>query len=188
MCCLLTKPSETSTHCELLATEKTGIYYLLLASLPTYRCTFVYTSLCLPPLSLSPSYLLYIYLPPSLRLSLPPSPPSLPSLSLPPSLPPSSLPPPPLTRYPDATEEELQTANTVCIICREDMVQRCKKLPCKHIFHTTCLRSWFQRQQVCPTCRYIKIHVQIYVYIHVRTLYNAKSTCICTYIHCTCTQ
>lgn len=38
------------------------------------------------------------------------------------------------------------------------MVQRCKKLPCTHIFHTTCLRSWFQRQQVCPTCRYIRVH------------------------------
>jgi E3 ubiquitin-protein ligase synoviolin len=59
----------------------------------------------------------------------------------------------PLSRYPDATEEELRVANTVCIICREDMLQRCKKLPCKHIFHTSCLRSWFQRQQNCPTCR-----------------------------------
>lgn len=29
----------------------------------------------------------------------------------------------------------------------------CKKLPCNHIFHVTCLRSWFQRQQTCPTCR-----------------------------------
>ena len=28
-----------------------------------------------------------------------------------------------------------------------------KKLPCGHIFHTSCLRSWFQRQQTCPTCR-----------------------------------
>jgi E3 ubiquitin-protein ligase synoviolin len=26
-------------------------------------------------------------------------------------------------------------------------------LPCNHIFHATCLRSWFQRQQTCPTCR-----------------------------------
>ncbi|KAH7971626.1 hypothetical protein HPB52_000655 [Rhipicephalus sanguineus] len=28
-----------------------------------------------------------------------------------------------------------------------------KRLPCSHIFHTACLRSWFQRQQTCPTCR-----------------------------------
>merc|ERR1719319_1391082 len=28
-----------------------------------------------------------------------------------------------------------------------------KKLPCNHIFHRNCLRSWFQRQQTCPTCR-----------------------------------
>ena len=62
----------------------------------------------------------------------------------------------PLSRYPDATEEELRAANTVCIICREDMLQRCKRLPCKHIFHTSCLRSWFQRQQNCPTCRYCR--------------------------------
>ena len=33
------------------------------------------------------------------------------------------------------------------------MVNNSKKLPCGHIFHTSCLRSWFQRQQTCPTCR-----------------------------------
>lgn len=33
------------------------------------------------------------------------------------------------------------------------MVNSSKKLPCGHIFHTACLRSWFQRQQTCPTCR-----------------------------------
>ena len=43
--------------------------------------------------------------------------------------------------------------DNVCIICREDMTTSCKKLPCTHIFHTNCLRSWFQRQQTCPTCR-----------------------------------
>lgn len=33
------------------------------------------------------------------------------------------------------------------------MIAASKKLPCNHIFHTVCLRSWFQRQQTCPTCR-----------------------------------
>lgn len=57
------------------------------------------------------------------------------------------------TLYPDATPEELQLSDNICIICREDMVSNSKKLPCGHIFHTACLRSWFQRQQTCPTCR-----------------------------------
>uniref|UniRef100_A0A1L8DSP6 RING-type E3 ubiquitin transferase n=1 Tax=Nyssomyia neivai TaxID=330878 RepID=A0A1L8DSP6_9DIPT len=57
------------------------------------------------------------------------------------------------TLYPDATPEELQMSDNICIICREDMVSHSKKLPCGHIFHTACLRSWFQRQQTCPTCR-----------------------------------
>ncbi|KAH7942438.1 hypothetical protein HPB49_024090 [Dermacentor silvarum] len=58
------------------------------------------------------------------------------------------------TLYPDATPEELASADNVCIICREEMVGGGnKRLPCSHIFHTACLRSWFQRQQTCPTCR-----------------------------------
>lgn len=75
------------------------------------------------------------------------------------------------TRYPDATPEELERENT-CIVCREEMRpwthqggdtahpprrlderQRPKKLPCGHILHFSCLRSWLERQQVCPTCR-----------------------------------
>ena len=27
-----------------------------------------------------------------------------------------------------------------------------KKLPCGHILHMHCLRSWLERQQVCPIC------------------------------------
>ncbi|XP_073514677.1 E3 ubiquitin-protein ligase synoviolin isoform X3 [Phyllobates terribilis] len=57
------------------------------------------------------------------------------------------------TLYPDATPEELQAMDNVCIICREEMLTGAKRLPCNHIFHTSCLRSWFQRQQTCPTCR-----------------------------------
>jgi E3 ubiquitin-protein ligase synoviolin len=75
------------------------------------------------------------------------------------------------SRYPDATAEELERENT-CIVCREEMRpwvqsdantaqagrrmderQRAKKLPCGHILHFSCLRSWLERQQVCPTCR-----------------------------------
>ena len=84
-------------------------------------------------------------------------------------------------KYPDATSEELGREST-CIICREDMRLpqaddnpagaapgqaagapqpprptderlRPKKLPCGHILHLACLRSWLERQQVCPICR-----------------------------------
>jgi E3 ubiquitin-protein ligase synoviolin len=58
--------------------------------------------------------------------------------------------------YPDITAEQLSNySDTICIICREEMTaeHQIKKLPCDHIFHKNCLRSWFQRQQTCPTCR-----------------------------------
>ena len=84
-------------------------------------------------------------------------------------------------RYPDANAEEIATAD-VCIICRENMRPwrpvnernnpaqngtrldleapgniderlRPKRLPCGHILHFACLRSWLERQQNCPTCR-----------------------------------
>lgn len=76
-------------------------------------------------------------------------------------------------RYPNATEQELLTmSDRTCIICREELhvhnasstnVQSTahsvydgpnttpKKLPCGHIFHFYCLRSWLERQQSCPT-------------------------------------
>ena len=78
-------------------------------------------------------------------------------------------------RYPDALAEEIARED-VCIICRETMRPwpvpnevrfnvngdaqrnmdarlRPKKLPCGHILHFACLRSWLERQQNCPTCR-----------------------------------
>ena len=84
------------------------------------------------------------------------------------------------SRYPDATAEEVARED-VCIICREEMRPwqarsitgrdqvgaepnsnltaaiderlRPKTLPCGHILHFACLRSWLERQQNCPTCR-----------------------------------
>ncbi len=77
-------------------------------------------------------------------------------------------------KYPDATGEEIRREDT-CIICREEMRPwntgadargpprrgtlpvsertRPKKLPCGHVLHLGCLRSWLERQQFCPTCR-----------------------------------
>jgi len=69
-------------------------------------------------------------------------------------------------RYPNATEEELTAmSDRTCIICREELVSAGqdlpahpdgpnttpKKLPCGHVFHFYCLRSWLERQQSCPT-------------------------------------
>lgn len=55
-------------------------------------------------------------------------------------------------RYPDATPEQLAQTDRICIICREEM-EVAKRLPCGHLFHFRCLRSWLERQQTCPTCR-----------------------------------
>ncbi|GMT10710.1 hypothetical protein PFISCL1PPCAC_2007, partial [Pristionchus fissidentatus] len=58
-------------------------------------------------------------------------------------------------RFPVVTEAELAQMDATCIICREEMTvpSSPKRLPCSHVFHAHCLRSWFQRQQTCPTCR-----------------------------------
>ncbi|KAF4676861.1 E3 ubiquitin-protein ligase hrd1 [Perkinsus chesapeaki] len=55
-------------------------------------------------------------------------------------------------RFPDATKEELEQQDT-CIICRDKLWEGSKKLPCGHVFHIDCLKSWLVMQQVCPTCR-----------------------------------
>jgi len=54
------------------------------------------------------------------------------------------------SRFPDATPAELSVAET-CIVCRSEMREG-KKLPCGHILHFACLRSWLERRQFCPTC------------------------------------
>nr|CAG8472556.1 14225_t:CDS:2 [Entrophospora candida]CAG8545205.1 12910_t:CDS:2 [Entrophospora candida] len=56
------------------------------------------------------------------------------------------------TRYPSATEIELKEYNDDCAICRDSMVSA-KKLPCGHMFHFSCLRSWLEHHGSCPTCR-----------------------------------
>lgn len=58
------------------------------------------------------------------------------------------------------TAEELQD-DDICIICRDDMVfggtgtarSVPRKLPCGHILHDGCIRSWLEMSNACPTCR-----------------------------------
>lgn len=57
---------------------------------------------------------------------------------------------------PDATFEEIEAYDDECAICREPMA-KAKKLPCNHLFHLACLRSWLDQGlseiYSCPTCR-----------------------------------
>ena len=57
-----------------------------------------------------------------------------------------------LQTFPDATEEEIASGDATCIICRDDMTSA-KKLPCGHIYHHHCLRTWLETQETCPYCR-----------------------------------
>eukprot|EP00039_Didymoeca_costata_P019344 m.337157 g.337157 ORF g.337157 m.337157 type:complete len:603 (-) comp18063_c0_seq1:62-1870(-) len=58
-----------------------------------------------------------------------------------------------LERFPDVTPEELSQVDNVCVICREEMTTQAKRLPCGHVIHLRCLRSWMPRAQICPICR-----------------------------------
>ncbi|KAJ1950652.1 hypothetical protein EC988_004309, partial [Linderina pennispora] len=55
-------------------------------------------------------------------------------------------------RFPDASKEDIIRFNDRCSICREVLLTA-KKLPCDHLFHRSCLRSWLVRHLSCPTCR-----------------------------------
>ncbi|XP_060923813.1 E3 ubiquitin-protein ligase AMFR-like isoform X2 [Limanda limanda] len=51
-----------------------------------------------------------------------------------------------------ATAEELTANDDDCAICWDTM-QTARKLPCGHLFHNSCLRSWLEQDTSCPTCR-----------------------------------
>lgn len=54
-------------------------------------------------------------------------------------------------RFPDATPEDLERSDNICIICREEMTEasRNKKLACNHVFHLHCLRCGDAVSAIC---------------------------------------
>lgn len=54
--------------------------------------------------------------------------------------------------YQLATADDLQHNSDNCAICWEKMLTA-RKLPCAHLFHESCLQSWLEQDQSCPTCR-----------------------------------
>lgn len=57
------------------------------------------------------------------------------------------------TRFTPASQDELQENDDDCAICWEEM-KSARKLPCNHLFHDGCLRSWLEHETSCPTCRH----------------------------------
>lgn len=54
--------------------------------------------------------------------------------------------------FPMASKEELIKNSYDCPICWDKM-DTGRKLPCGHLFHNFCLRSWLEQDTSCPTCR-----------------------------------
>ncbi|CAF3827749.1 unnamed protein product [Rotaria sp. Silwood1] len=46
----------------------------------------------------------------------------------------------------------LSTLEEVCSICWEKF-EKARRLPCGHLFHEICLRSWLEHDTTCPICR-----------------------------------
>lgn len=54
--------------------------------------------------------------------------------------------------YPLASSKQLNNYSDPCAICWE-ILQSARVLPCGHLFHHSCLRSWLEQDTSCPTCR-----------------------------------
>lgn len=54
--------------------------------------------------------------------------------------------------FPMASDEEIEKNSDDCAICW-DIMESARRLPCGHLFHNSCLRSWLEQDTSCPTCR-----------------------------------
>ena len=53
------------------------------------------------------------------------------------------------------------TACTICLVALKDG-DRVGALPCDHLFHVKCLKSWLPRRNVCPLCQNDQVATPVY--------------------------
>jgi len=73
-----------------------------------------------------------------------------------------------ITGSPPASKEIIDNLETIiiaenhigvhveCTVCKENFSEseKCKVLPCKHLFHGDCIKQWLGIHNTCPICRY----------------------------------
>ena len=57
-----------------------------------------------------------------------------------------------LTSFTIKNQDEHSTDDLDCTICQEDLCQeKFSSLPCGHMFHRKCIKTWLKRKATCPT-------------------------------------
>ena len=62
-----------------------------------------------------------------------------------------------MNALPYASQEEIEDLQDVCAICLDEL-KAAKVTPCRHYFHTLCLRKWLNVQNKCPMCHTTIVH------------------------------
>ena len=62
-----------------------------------------------------------------------------------------------MNALPNATQEEIEDLRDICAICLDEL-KAAKVTPCKHYFHTMCLKKWLNVQNKCPMCHTTIVH------------------------------
>jgi E3 ubiquitin-protein ligase RNF115/126/E3 ubiquitin-protein ligase RNF38/44 len=65
-------------------------------------------------------------------------------------------PPAPATSIAALPTVEVADPAAACAICKEDLpiASQARKLPCAHLYHSSCIVTWLELHNSCPVCRF----------------------------------